>query len=490
MRSLFQIRIQGLRQRLKLKGMFSNTRYSYLVLALILLIAFLLRVENLRYNSLFIDEATYIVRGKRILDGYIAEVIGDIAWIGGFPFFYPLLSALFYILGGIWATRFFSVLLGTGTVLATYVFTRELGFFRKTNSNVLAGILAALFMATSAIPITESRLAVYDMLTYSLFLTSLIVLRRAGRTRSPSVYFSAAFLFFLSFLAKYVVIMYLPIFLLLPSVYAALRGKRLALKQVVEYAVGPLALMMTFYIGLNSTRLYEFLTQQTITQEASVRVVINNFFESNWVLMILALFGVSLLLRKQLWVALILVSAMFLPLLSHMVSGNALSVSQHSFLSLIFAIPLIGGFLTLLLQRSRFMGLSLLCISLLANIIAGRHQITHAGTFWPNSRDAVEYLAKNVKPGDKLFVESGDTVTLELYDRIPVDDIVGPFSFSYSDKQGLAAYLAAIEDGYFRFVEFEQTYISQEDLGRFENALQSGYNKVFDDGEIRIYERL
>src|SRR3990172_11986994 len=99
---------------------------SYWLLGFILLAAFLIRTVNLNYNSPFLDEAVYINLGKTFWKGRWGELFHDISWVGGFPFFYPPLSAMFHALGGIIATRFFNVLLGVGSVFLIYRFTREI----------------------------------------------------------------------------------------------------------------------------------------------------------------------------------------------------------------------------------------------------------------------------------------------------------------------------------------------------------------------------
>ena len=76
-------------------------KFPFNILLAISLIAFFVRIYNLNFNSVFIDEAFYIVIGKNILSGNLSQVVNDITWVGGFPFFYPLFSALSYEVGGI-----------------------------------------------------------------------------------------------------------------------------------------------------------------------------------------------------------------------------------------------------------------------------------------------------------------------------------------------------------------------------------------------------
>src|SRR3989344_170745 len=155
----------------------SKTIYHWL-LALILLAAFLIRTLNLNYNSPFLDEAIYINLGKIFWKGHWSELFGDISWVGGFPFFYPPLSAMVHALGGIIASRFFNVVLGVGSVFLIYRFTREIFPVSSEKESRTAGLVASALMATSTIPVTFSRLSKYDPLLL------LITLYLAAKTKS------------------------------------------------------------------------------------------------------------------------------------------------------------------------------------------------------------------------------------------------------------------------------------------------------------------
>ena len=91
------------------------------LLAVILIISFLLRVVNLNYNSPFNDEAVYIVIGKMGVFGGDWFSYNAKNWMAGFPYFYPTLTALSYITGGIVGSRFLSVMFGIMSIEAVYV---------------------------------------------------------------------------------------------------------------------------------------------------------------------------------------------------------------------------------------------------------------------------------------------------------------------------------------------------------------------------------
>jgi hypothetical protein len=65
------------------------------------------------------------------LNGELKSVINDITWVGGFPFFYPLVASSLYELGGILGVRIFNVILGTVSVLLIYF--QMLNIFKAFN---------------------------------------------------------------------------------------------------------------------------------------------------------------------------------------------------------------------------------------------------------------------------------------------------------------------------------------------------------------------
>src|SRR3989344_293905 len=140
-----------------------NNFVSKVFIFLIILIAFTIRTYNLNYNSAFLDEAQYLVLGKKVLAGHWQES-NPFSWVGGMPLFYPALSAIFGSFGIIGA-RFLSVLLGTLSVYLIYEFTKSLKMSGKERSDEVIGTISAAFLAVLAIPIYLSRLAIYDMLS-------------------------------------------------------------------------------------------------------------------------------------------------------------------------------------------------------------------------------------------------------------------------------------------------------------------------------------
>ncbi len=462
------------------------------ILFLILLLAFLIRTINLNYNSLFLDEATYIVLGKKFLDGDFADVIGAVSWVGGFPLFYPLLSATFFSIYGILATRFLNVILGTVSVFLIYYFTNQLQLFQNLQQNKTAGLVAAAFLSTSTIPIVFSRLAIYDALSFSLFLGGLVILVKAVFTGEKHFYLATAIILFLSFLAKYIVAIFFPILLLIP-LYLALKTKNSEkIYGILKYFWLPLLFLMVVYFSLNFSNLLEFIFSQTTGERSSIATIFENFWKYSsipYFLSFISLGGIFFLLREKrvlIFVSLLLLS--FVPLIVHFLTGNALSVHQHSFLSLIFILPVVGSFFGLIIKRFTVVGILITLIIVLFNYFDSVPKVKELEGFWPNTTKAIEILKSKVDQEDKILAEAGDVITLALYDRLKPENITGPFVFSYQNQEELAAYLQAINNGYFNFVELDGTSFLQEQIEEIKKSLGEKYSLIFDDGKIRIWQ--
>ena len=237
-------------------------KYTLSIIA-ILIIAFVVRVYNLNYNSPFLDEAIYITLGKTLFYGNFNDHT-PFNWVGGMPLLYPTISALAYIAGGIIGSRLINVILGTLSVYLMYKFTQKLHFWKEEHLNKATGIFAALFLAISAIPISLSRLATYDMLSVTFFLGGLVFLLDALFKKNPNSYFWSALCLLLAFLTKYTVLMFFPFILLLAYLYIKVYNK----KQISEvlFFIFMIIVGLGIYIGKYLTELTEFVTGQVVNR--------------------------------------------------------------------------------------------------------------------------------------------------------------------------------------------------------------------------------
>lgn len=450
--------------------------------------AFLIRVINLNYNSAFLDEATYIVLGKKILAGHFREVAGSVSWVGGLPFLYPPLSAIFFSMGGILGSRFLNVFLGTFAVFLIYYLAKSLSIFKEEEDNKIVGLLASSFLATSTIPIAFSRLAIYDILSFTIFLLALVAFSKAIFKGERSWYIACALIFFLSFLAKYIVVIFFPLLLVLPLYLAAKTKDMEKIKGIFTYFWLPLILPLILYFGLNFSSLSEFILSQTQERSPAIEIL-RTFWNFSWIAYVLSLGGIVFFFKEKhgFFIGLLFIISL-IPLIFHILTGNNLSSHQHSFLSLIFVLPIVGAFLTFIIKKYAKVGIAVSLILVIFNLVNSIPKVYALGSFWPNTKGATDLIQEKVSRDDRILAESGDVVTLALYDKVPPENVYGPFVFSYKDQDGLSAYLLAISDGYFNFIQLDEGSFSPESISEMKRVIGERYSLIFVDGKLRIFQ--
>lgn len=459
-------------------------RFPYIVLLIIAVAAFSIRAYNLFYNSTFVDEAFYVVIGQQILNGEFSKVAGAISWVGAFPFFYPFFSGLFYSLGGIVATRLFNVELGTISVILMFVFARSLKLFPDKFANNVTGLVAAAIMATAAVPIQLSRLAIYDMLSFTIFLLGLIFYVWALQKKDRWFYLAAAITIFLAFLAKYIVLIYIPLFIV--SGWFMDEKSR---KNFTFYFSIPLFLMTALYGIINLPKLIEYFSSQVGDPTTTYSDVISVFWQFSLPLTLFA--GISALLlwkSKKETIKALLFMGLF-PVFVHTVTKNNTSSEQHVFLVLTFLLPLVGAFFAYIFTKNKLLGILVTSVFVLLNLAYSYPIVRDAESFWPDSTEAAEVIKNNVAGDDIILAEGSDTIYLGLGGAIPISQVIGPFVFDYQGLEGRDAYLKAIDDRYFKLVEIEKVYFSTQDIQAIEAKLAENYTIIFDDGKIRVYSR-
>lgn len=426
--------------------------------------------------------------GLQILNGDLATGIGASSWVGGFPYIFPFLSSMFYTVGGIVGSRFFMVLLGTASVFLIYIWTKQLMFFKDERSNKKAGLVAAAFMAITTIAITTSRLAIYDGLAFMLFLLGIVLYHKAIYSGERKFYIISAIVLFLSFLAKYIVAIYFPFILLIPVILAIKLHHREFLRGIFLSFCLPFLLLMGLYIGLNFSNMQEFFVNQGVIQKASFWEVLSLFWQYTGTAYVLCILSLPLLLKTRRLLVIMLVFFSIIPLIIHSMSGNTSSVQQHTFLALLFSVPIAGAGFVALMQKKRKIALSFVSLVFFFQLILTQGQVQEAEGFWPNVTDASRAMKENMSPSDRVLAESGDSIYLELKDNIPSEQLTGPFVFSYAGKDGLPAYVEAIKNGYFQFVQLDGTFFSEDDLKVIEQSLQGNYRKTYERGSLKVYE--
>ncbi|MCH7951813.1 glycosyltransferase family 39 protein [Patescibacteria group bacterium] len=457
----------------------------WFLLAAIFAISFFLRVQNLSYNSPFIDEAIYVVLGQKVLNGtWQAE--NPFAWVGGMPLFYPSFSALSYRVSGILGPRFLNVLLGSASVLLFSIAVSQLRLFGKTRFNQAVGLLSALFLGISSVSIWLSRLAIYDMLSFFLLILGIVFLQRATYEKQENLYLLASGSFGLSFLAKYTALMIIPSLLGLTLLYI-LRFQKKQLVWFVYYVLFVLGLVSVVYGGAFGKEVFEFFTGNVMEADVPLGLLLNDFFQYTGLWYLLAVFGAILLFIQGKAQGFILLLFSFLPLVFHLLTQNTAVLVQNTLYSTMFLFPLVASFLIMVFHHHRWLGGALVFFLFMGLFVWSRNQWLDLERIWANSDQAMAFLRENASTNEPILAESDDVAVLALDGKVSGELITGPFVFSNAFGEGLPAYQKAVSEGYFGLVELE----SQDSAlaTAVADGLEKNYILVYQDPPFRIYRR-
>lgn len=459
---------------------------------MILLVAFGIRAYNIDYNSPFLDEALYIVLGDKVLSGHWQEE-DPFGWVGGMPLLYPPLSALFAKVGGVIGARFFNVLLGTLSVYLLYEFARSLRIAKEEESNAYIGLIAAAMLAVLSVPVFLSRLAIYDMLSFTFFLAGLVLLQQGINLRRPELwqrenrYSAAAVFLFLSFLAKYVTLMFFP-FVAMWVLLESRRAGKDAVRHALQYFVAPLVVTSAGYILWQFRAMTHFNLDQIGDQQRNYRLIVTQFLRYGGLPLALATLGSALLaLKRRTWLAAgLLIAALSVPVV-HLVQNSSAAVNQHTFLSLVFLLPLAAFYIWHLVQSYRVIGV--VGVAALAGLMITQSasQMQALQNAWANSTDMMNYV-QTVSTNHEKLLSYEDDVTKLMVNNLPEDNITGIYNFQYKDSQSADAYRWALTDGYFDLV-LTNEHVEGDVSRAVRESLTNHYAQTYDQHPFTVYKR-
>ncbi len=502
---------------------------SGLFVALIGLI-FLIRITNLRYNTLFVDEAANVTGGRYLLAGTDDRHI--ITWFGG-SYLYPLISVVAANLAGVAGIRFVSAIFTTITALFVYLTARRL-FDR------VSALWAALIFGLAGGSISVGQLAVYDTLMLPGLAAALYcVIRAVQSERSSRTYFVIGSLAFsLAVLGKYTAIFYLPALVLTAVAFDVSQHRWRNIRQLIIFFLVPAGIILgayTLYFFYSLVQV--FTTNQGFEAAPPLMVLQNIWAEIGWP-MLLSLGGMAAVIvwawrglapdaaptvnalrnyfRSKRRLVLILVSAgaiavfiayMALPLYQLMTS-NIRSVWKNTVASLIFLAPFAGYLMAQAIERTRRLKTARLFGALLVTALV----VTWTGysldrnwglqNSWPNVSGAIDYLrAHKLSTASHVLAEGGAVYEYYFYADFGLAGRkiwTDTWGMEYKGQQGLGAMTAAIADHWLDFVVLDDNYTPDIDPQLDAALLQAGYTVVYQDRQkittghdsvVRIYAR-
>lgn len=482
-----------------------------LLIVLLGLIVFL-RITNILYNTLFVDEAIYVSGGRDLLAGITDRHI--LSWYGG-SFIYPVLSALAANLAGVTGTRLVSALLTVVTSLFVYLTARRL-FNRQV------ALWSLFIFGLTGGSISLGQFAVFDVVMLPFIAISLFCLITATRRerRAAWVYLIlAALAFSVGALAKYSAIFYLPALgLTAAALYVIQRRWRGIVPLIIFFLIPVLIILGAYVIVYYQDVIQVFIGQQGF-QAALPLVVAQNISEEIGVPVLVALLGLAAVIFSA-WRGLTASSATVVETLGNqflskhkgklvlvigaalilfatylslpiyqIVTSNIRSVWKAAYASLLFLAPLAGYLMAAIFERVQRLQRSRLVAALVVTaLIVGwiSYDLDRNWGFqnsWPNVGGAIDYLRQHgLSKNSHVLAEAGAVYEYYFYSDFGLDgrQIWTDTRFmDYKGLQGTNAMTAAIADHYFDFVALDDNYTPDVNP-QIEAALQqAGYREDY-----------
>lgn len=488
--SLFEETIARQRQQ--------SNRYQFTVevgLFIVLLFGlFMVEINNLNYNTVFLDEAINAVVGEDLLQGNFSR--NAVTFHFG-SYLYPALSAILNELGGVTALRLASTLTMCLAAVCVYFSTRKL-FGHQ------AGLFSMLLFSFSGSILNLGQLAVYDSVALPFLAAALFFLVAASTSRyyRRHLLIVASLCGILATLSKYISLIYLPALFITALILFWLNETplRQAVLTLSIYFVFPILLVWSFYAIPYWQELMRVLQEQGFS--ASPRwLILGKISQEIGLVLLLALTGLALLVstvtKKQnyrspllfgdeqsrlkvntflrsntIWffvLLLLLVCTWLAAPLHHWLTGNRHSLWKSCAYSLIFLSPLAGYCVATFVDavRSRNRALNLLGVLVLCAgvVYFADHALDSNWSFhqsWPNTTGLMTYLRNSgLDENSRVLAEGMDIY--EYYFDFGADDREVWNNFWYMDYGGVSGQegaLAAIRDRAPDFVIVEDYYLA------------------------------
>jgi hypothetical protein len=455
--------------------------------------SFMVMVNDLGYNTLFLDEAINVAIGEDFLQGDYSR--NAMAFHFG-SYLYPAVSASMNKIGGIAAMRFMSTLMMCLATVFVYLSARNIFGFK-------AGLFSLLLFAFSGIILNLGQLAVYDSLALPFLAASLFFLITASTSENHRISYllasSASAIF--ATLSKYIGLIYLPALFMTAFVLFWLKGTtiRNTLNLLFKYFLLPIILILSYYTVFYWRDLTRVFQEQGFSP-ASRGSILGIIGQEIGIVLLLAVAGFAWLIitvtqnqnpdtkllhlnegtklhwdalpqtkRISLFVILLLLLCTWLAApLQQWLTANSRSLWKNCAYSLIFLAPLAGFFLATVIEQLRtrnfvinVISLVLFCAGILyyANRSLDANWAFHGS--WPNTTGALTYLQNaDLDENSRVLAEGMDIY--EYYHAAengnrPVWDNF--WYMEYKGAVGQEAVRAAIQDHAFDFIIVEDYYL-------------------------------
>jgi 4-amino-4-deoxy-L-arabinose transferase-like glycosyltransferase len=423
-----------------------------------------------------VDEAIYATVGKEALAGH--DLQAATSWIFGSSF-YPMAAALSSRVAGVVGLRGLSAILST--VAALFMFLAAWRLF-----NIKSALWALFIFGITGSSINIGQFATYDVMALPFLAITLYCIVSAAVTddeqHETTYLLVGGLMFSLSFLAKYIALIYLPTFMVIGV--ALFIRERKPVRPLFDRFLIVAAVIIGAYIFFFLSDLIQVLSGKTATQIIDRLIILRLIVEENGLAFVLAAVGAGFAawalmshtttvtgrtkFLVPVVVFIVLVSTMALPLY-HLVSSNVRALEKHCVYALIFVAPLAGYGVASLInkaqqahhERIKMIG-SVVTIATL--VWFTNYSLDRNWGFqnsWPNVSHVIDYLREKGVNQHSLILAAGANVYEYYFDF----DIWSSRSvwystwyMSYKGATGVDAMKKAIADHAVNYVVLDDYY--------------------------------
>lgn len=314
--------------------------------------AFAARALLANTNSAFMDEGTYALTGRSLIEHHTTYA-GYLNWAYG-SYLWALLAGFADIIGGLLGMRLLTAVLGALAVLATALTVRTLAPPNTSPTRRdTAALIAGALMAALPPAVAVGRFATYDPLAGAALMGCVAVLAVTWHAGSRRALLGAATLLFIAFLAKYVVAIYVPFICLWMMVAPLIAKPRQTARFIrnVCWFVLPLCIVFAGYAVFYRNELLILLgfskTYTDLKSSDAFRLYVIQRPDI-WALAVIALFGLRRISTAGRWMTL---SGAAIIVLFQGASRPDADWWKHSIYLIFFLAPLAGFALAPVVER-------------------------------------------------------------------------------------------------------------------------------------------
>ena len=427
---------------------------SWLLLALVLAIAWFVRARDFSFATAYMDESLYIDYGRMFLShDYQWPLDHPLRWTWGW-YLWPAMSALADRFGGLVGVRALSAALGVVTVGAVFGLGRRL--FSPT-----VGLASALVVALLAPAVFSARIATRDSASVPFFALGLWAFAAAWENNKARYWLAAAAGMLAAFLCKYVVAIYFPVLVLM----SLKKGRKPLFLFSAILTVACSAYLLFYWNDLMG--LLEYGRQYHQLAIKQWPLLWENYVSRRidlWFLFALALVTLPFLGKDKLKSGLLLLGAVLFFAFQWRTRADR-DFWKHAMYPLLFLVPAaMAGVIALLRRVGRpvYVPAAFIVVPLLAVALgwSGKawsmedSQDWAQRAVWPDADPILIFLHGKLSPESRVLADD-NVFRYYLQPPLHQSHIADPFFFKYGGQTGDPAYVAAVRDGYFDYIVFD-----------------------------------